>query len=165
MTHSRHSKHTSPLHNCGRPLNSAEFPGKQGQGQRPGLSPAGDYTLGARPARPQSPGRPCHSSPPPGALLPQGTVSALSQAARRATGLGQPNRGAKEEPARHSRMAGPERRAGPGRAGPKSASRTHLSLRLRAGRTGAQTPRDTSSARAQRAHFAPEVGKFRLAAL
>lgn len=116
------------------------------------MSPAGDYTLGARPARPQSPERPCHSSPPPRAHLPHGTVSALSPrlpAGNRArpAELGR----AKEEPARHSCPAAPGSGAGPGRTGPKSASRTHLSLRLRAGGTGAQTPRATSSARAQRA--------------
>ena len=58
---------------------------------------------------------------------------------------------ATEEPAKLSFPAGPGSQATPGRTGPKSARRTHLSLKLGAGGTGVQTTRAASTTRAPRA--------------
>lgn len=109
--------------------------------------------MGAGPARPQHPGRPRRGSPPPRACFCQGTVSALSQAARETTGLSGPSNGGAREASMSSR-------AGPA-LGPRDPLTSPSGSELEEPRSKLPAPAPQPVRRTP-AHFAPEADLFRL---
>lgn len=173
VAHNGHSTHSSPAHDWEGPHNSAVSGGTRGKGQGPGLGLAGYYsepgatvgtgyrtehTRGAGWARPQRPGRPRHRSPPPRACWPEGTALVSPR-------LPDDNRTQGQLSERLSCPTSPGDGAGPGPAEPKFLRRTHLFSGSKPVEPKSKlTQPPAQRARGPPAHFAPEVGRLRLAA-
>lgn len=168
---SRRSTHGGRARGCGRPQDSAAscffLRRKMGPGQpvtRLRQTPwwarvyPNENTMGAGPARPQHPGRPRYSAPPPRACFSPGREPSLISPR-----LPAKRQRSAEEPARSCSAAAPGSRAESGRAVPRSVCLTHLSLGVGPGGNTVQMPAPAPQpVRATPAPFAPEVGRFRL---